>query len=467
MVASITEKTPPLKPCLTNSTKANSSQAPCKISEDIAEHFIRHPDKLIELEQSEREHFENLSAKKKAKYKKRRWKGHGYGHRVVRDLAYLLQGYYFAYGIEGYKINPSRGRLAKELGVCMRTLDKALAFLKDMGLITWKSGKKTWETNTYILSDRLMTTPIRHPGEGYRHPAHIYHKLMVQEKTKRFKAFWTIIREHRLIDIAHHLLRRSKIFAKKYGKTSFEEKNKESSTTWTRSEFDSGALDPPIESSNSSPSDTVRYNHARLERMFDEAEAQKLEEQGVLLPPEFIEILDRFGYAHELDNAMLHQKKRLANDWNTNPVQVEKVLRHIQRKDLHNHKRKNFWGFFNHLMSDEKVGFHAMRVKEYRDAIDGKKTRLDKGADTKFIVDSIRDKERRSKTKISNYLLEKIIRKPAHFARTALEAVDYRMKLFGAKDKKVESPFGLLNSVLKMPSVEAIRASFFYKNRAV
>ena len=114
-------------------------------------------------------------------------------------------------------------------------------------------------------------------------------------------------------------------------------------------------------------------NHARLERMFDEAEAQKLEEQGVLLPPEFIEILDRFGYAHELDNAMLHQKKRLANDWNTNPVQVEKVLRHIQRKDLHNHKRKNFWGFFNHLMSDEKVGFHAMRVKEYRDAIDGKK----------------------------------------------------------------------------------------------
>ena len=36
--------------------------------------------------------------------------------------------------------------------------------------------------------------------------------------------------------------------------------------------------------------------------------------------------------------------------------------------------------------------------------------------------------------------LRRLFAKPAHFARTALEAVDYRMKLFGAKDKKVESP---------------------------
>ena len=245
-----------------------------------------------------------------------------------------------------------------------------------------------------------------------------------------------------------------------------KKKNKECFTTWTRSKFDSGGLDRPNEGSDSCVEDTMRYNHARLERMLDEAEAKKLDEQGVLLPPEFIEILDRFGYAHELDKAMLHQKKRLANDWNRNPVQVEKVLKHMQRKQFHNHKIKNFWGFFNHLMSEEKVGYHAMRVKEYREAIDGKKTRLDKGSDTKFIVDSIRDKERRSKTKISNYLLEKVIRKPSHFTRTALEAVDYRMKLFGAKDKKIESPFGLLNSVLKMPSVEAIRANFYYKKKA-
>ena len=106
-------------------------------------------------------------------------------------------------------------------------------------------------------------------------------------------------------------------------------------------------------------------------------------------------------------------------------------------------------------------------MKEFREAIDGKKTRLDKGVDTRFIVDSIRDKEKRSGSKISNYLIEKLIRKPSEFARTALEAVDYRMKLFGAKDKKVESPFGLLNSVLKMPSVEAIRANFYYKKMAV
>ena len=203
-------------------SQSNLSNDP--IDEKITKHFLENPEKLIELEKSEQEHFENLSAKKKAKYKKRRWSGQGYGHRVVRDLAYLLQGYYFAYGIEGRKINPARRTLAKELGVCVRTLDKAKSILKDMGLIDWVSGKKTWEPNTYILSNYLMTTPISHPGEEYRHPAHIYHKLMIQEKTKGFKAFWTLIREHRLIDIAHHLLRRSKIIAKKYGKTSFEKK---------------------------------------------------------------------------------------------------------------------------------------------------------------------------------------------------------------------------------------------------
>lgn len=435
------------------------------LDKKINAYFIDHPKKLIELEKSERKFYDNLSVKKKAKYKKRRWRGHSYAHRVMRDLLYLFQGYWLAYGIEGGKINPARRTLAKEIGVCKRTLDKALNLLKEEGIIDWVSGKKTWETNTYtIKASWVKTNPIAHPGEGFSHPPHIYHKLMIQEKTKKLKWWWTMIYEHRVKDIAHHLLRRSKIFAKKYGKILFEGENKEIFTTWTRSKFDSGGSNGLNKESDSNITDTVRYNHARLERMLEDAEAKKLEEEGPLTPYGLVEILDRFGYAKEIDTAMLHQKKRLINDWDTQPEQVEKVLRHIQRKQLHNHKIKNFWGFFNHLMKDDKVGYHAMRVKEFRDAIDGKRTRLNQGEDTKFIVDAVRDKEQRSKTKISDYLLEKLIRKPAHFARVALEAVDYRMKLSSAKDKKVESPFGLLNSVLKMPSIEAIRANFYYKN---
>ena len=509
MVASISERIPPLKPCLTNSTKANSSQATVKSNRHKKSSFKDSPYNLIEDNPEKKARvsthrfaipffkvIKKFNPPKRMKHRNKRLKrvqpklmrlvcrvvlgkppakearkprcmpGHSYGQRAEDAIVYHIACYeaYFGRG----NVRPSRATLGKGLGMHPNTVDKYSAIVEEKHRINVASGKDNWTTNSYQIGDPSDLFNIRTPEyEGFEIPQGIKHGLTRQafkEKCIEVKNYlFALVKQ----DFVNNRGTLYKEFAKKYGKSSFEEKNKEFTTTWTRSKFDSGAVDPPNEAQNSSTEDTIRYNHARLERMLDEAEAKKLNELGVLLPPEFIEILDRFGYAGELDTAMLHQKKRLANDWDTNPVQVEKVLRHMQRKQFYNHKIKNFWGFFNHLMSEEKVGYHAMRVRECRDAIDGKKTRLDTGVDTRFIVDSIRDKEKRSKTKISNYLLEKLIRKPSEFARTALEAVDHRMKLFGTKDKKVESPFGLLNSVLKMPSVEAIRANFYYKKRAV
>ena len=509
MIASISERIPPLKPCLTNTTKANYPQDTVKSNRHKKRSFKDFSYNLIQKDPEKQARIsthrfatpllkatKRFNPPKRMKHRNKRLKrvqpklmrlvcrvvlgrppaketrkprcmpGHSYGQRAEDAIVYLIACYeaYFGRG----NVRPSRATLGKGLDMHTNTIDSYLAFAEEKRRIKVVSGKENWTSNSYQIGDPSDLFNIRTPEyDGFEIPQGIKHGLTRQafkEKCITVKNYlFALIK----LDFVNNRGTLYKEFAKRCGKTSFEEKNKESFTTWTRSKFDSGALDPPNKGSDSYVEDSIRYNHARLERMLDEAEAKKLEEMGILLPPEVIEILDRFGYASELDTAMLHQKKRLTNDWNTNPIQVEKVLRHMQRKDLHNHKRKNFWGFFNHLMSEEQVGYHAMRVKECRDAIDGKRTRLDKGVDTRFIVDSIRDKERRSKTKISNYLLEKIIRKPSHFVRTAFEAVDYRMKLFGTKDKKVESPFGFLNSVLKMPSVEAIRASFFYKNRAI
>jgi hypothetical protein len=516
MVASINERTPPLKPYLIHTTEAKSLQCIANLPrftrlrgrhkkrsfEDSPYNLIQNdPEKQARISTHRFaipffKAIKRFNPPKRMKHRNKRLKrvqpklmrlvcrvvlgkspakearkprcmpGHSYGQRAEDAIVYHIACYeaYFGRG----NVRPARATLGKGLDMHTNTIDIYLALAEEKGRIKVVSGKENWTSNSYQIGDPSDLFNIRTPEyEGFDIPRGIKHGLIRQAFKERCIEVKNYLFALIKLDFVNNRFHLYKNFAKKNGKTSFEEQNKESSTIWTRSKFDSGTLDPPNECTGSNLSDSIRYNHARLERVLDEAEAKKPDELGVLLPPEFIEILDHFGYAGELDNAMLHQKKRLANDWNTNPIQVEKVLRHMQRKDLHNHKRKNFWGFFNHLMSEEKVGYHAMRVKECRDAIDGKKTRLDEGVDTRFIVDSIRDKEKRSGSKISNYLLEKLIRKPSEFARTALEAVNHRMKLMGTKDKKVESPFGLLNSVLKMPSVEAIRANFYYKKRAV
>ena len=162
------------------------------------------------LEKSESDYFETLNVKQRKKYKKRRWRGHSYGVRLILHVAYLLQAYHFAFGVEGNPVNPSKAVLAKQVGICERTLDKALKILKAMCVVSWKSGKKTWETNTYYIADCYKTTPMRRP-EDFEIPRKIWLKQQYLIKKQKLKEFTRTLYEHSLRDIADHLRCREKL----------------------------------------------------------------------------------------------------------------------------------------------------------------------------------------------------------------------------------------------------------------
>ena len=175
----------------------------------IVEYCANNPSIQEEIEESEADYINSLPIKKRKQYKKRRWRGHSYGIQAILHLAYLFQGYHFAFGVEGKPINPSKATLAKEVGICVRTLDKALKILKAMGVLSWKSGKKTWETNTYYLADCYKTTPMRKPAD-FKHPRYLWLKQQYLIKKQKLKEFTGTLYEHLFGDIADHLLRRQK-----------------------------------------------------------------------------------------------------------------------------------------------------------------------------------------------------------------------------------------------------------------
>ena len=200
------------------------------ITEKIYTHFEENPEQLEQFEKGaekdEQEYFDNLNFKQKAKYKrrykKRRWAGHGYGIKPVLHVAYLFQGYHLAYGVEGKRINPSKKRLAREIGTCIRTLDKALKVLRELGIIDWVSGKKTWETNTYFLAECYKTTPMRRPDD-FDYPKHLFWKIQRHIKIKKLKEFTRVLYEHFLKDIADHLFHKTKSI-----RTSIEKRRRKS-----------------------------------------------------------------------------------------------------------------------------------------------------------------------------------------------------------------------------------------------
>ena len=190
-----------------NLRQVHSDQKNSNLEKKVTEYFKNHPERLKSLENSAEDHV--WSFKKQKKYKQRRWSGHSYGINLILHTAYLFQGYHFAYGVEGKPTYASKETLAKELGICIRTLDKALKILRDMEVISWKSGKKTWETNTYYLADVYKSTPMRKP-QGFRHPKHLWLKQQYLIKKQKLKEFTRTLFEHLLGDIADHLLRKNK-----------------------------------------------------------------------------------------------------------------------------------------------------------------------------------------------------------------------------------------------------------------
>ena len=106
---------------------------------------------------------------RKSKYKERR-KFYNCTKKCYEDnpeyhLAYLMQEYNIAY--EG-DIFPSRKRLAEELQVCERTIDKTLKNLKFDKDLYVQSGKKNWTTNQYSVPIKYQKTPLIAPPDYIR-----------------------------------------------------------------------------------------------------------------------------------------------------------------------------------------------------------------------------------------------------------------------------------------------------------
>ena len=249
------------------------------------------------------------------------------------------------------------------------------------------------------------------------------------------------------------------------------------SHVWSQKDFDSGALDGSTTNSEPNIANSQGYDYARLERLLDQAEAKKRERAKRKIPPAFKEIVDRHGFSRhlKLDGLSKGDAFRKAESieillgcWNEDREKVEKILSKTRTKIDRGWRMGNFWAFTFYRLKSKfgTLEYFTMRTKEMRKALNGEKTRLDDGEDTKYIVDSIREKELRFGVQIKEYLINNCLRKPAHFVRVALDAVDYRLKLDGIKQhdpkhKKIENPFGLLGSILKMSSVEEIKAKFW------
>lgn len=105
----------------------------------------------------------------KSKYKARR-KFYNCTKKCYEDnpeyhLAYLMQEYNIAYDGDVF---PSRKRLAEELQVCERTIDKTLKNLKADQDLYVQSGKKTWTTNQYSVPIKYQKTPLIAPPDYIR-----------------------------------------------------------------------------------------------------------------------------------------------------------------------------------------------------------------------------------------------------------------------------------------------------------
>ena len=125
--------------------------------------------------------------------------------------------------------------------------------------------------------------------------------------------------------------------------------------------------------------------------------------------------------------------------WAKQPAKIiEKCLKLIKRKQVKGYKFRSFEKFLYHLIQTEGSSFHTMKAKLFRAALDGQRTRLDDGADTRDIVDKMRQLEKDTDQKIDEKTLNKIMSNSTHMLKRALEAVEYRMKGITPKDRQGE-----------------------------
>ena len=147
------------------------------------------------------------------------------------------------------------------------------------------------------------------------------------------------------------------------------------------------------------------------------------------------DLFQQLGFGLQFDNATDISKFF----WAKQPAKtIEKCLKLIQRKQAKGYKFRSFEKFFYHLIQGEGKSFHSMKAQLFRAALDGQKTRLDDGADTRDIIDKMRQLEKDTGQPINEKTLLKIMRNSTHMLKRALEAVEYRMKGITPKDRHEE-----------------------------
>lgn len=114
---------------------------------------------------------------------------------------------------------------------------------------------------------------------------------------------------------------------------------------------------------------------------------------------------------------------------------IEKLLKLLRSKLKHKWKLRSFWGFF---MSEVRKlpdrrrfsdPWFKMLSKEYRDASDGKKSRVNDGVDSSVIVQGISKMERETGEKVSEKTLERMLYHGNQKLKTAIDTIAYRMDL--------------------------------------
>nr|VFK81020.1 MAG: Helix-turn-helix domain [Candidatus Kentron sp. SD] len=149
--------------------------------------------------------------------KRRFYKGRCFRKIIYNKVLWVIKTFYLAFG----KVTPSYQTIADILQVHRNTVIKRLQELREWGVISWKSGKKTFETNTYYLNEAYMELIIPRP-EKITLPRKI-HYAFVSKMAKAKGWLKTKLMNHFSIENVHH-----KLIVYLFSRTSIEKRRKDS-----------------------------------------------------------------------------------------------------------------------------------------------------------------------------------------------------------------------------------------------
>ena len=143
-------------------------------------------------------------------------------------------------------------------------------------------------------------------------------------------------------------------------------------------------------------------------------------------------IFNKFDFLKQLDSAY---KGTIFKLLTFSLDAIEKLLKLMRKKLSKKWRLRSFWGFFMHEIQKAPVKkrfaktWFPFLAGEYRDAADGKQSKLMDGVDSGVIVQSISKLERETQEIIPENLLERLVRHKTQKLKAALDSICYRMSL--------------------------------------